>query len=87
MLLKAVLLFVAGVVTFTIPDGQPNGIYEVSYDASGVETHTLISHNVTSRGLVNSAKFPKRSFSSGAASKFASAVLYRCSITGLYKTK
>ncbi|KAF4617072.1 hypothetical protein G7Y89_g15075 [Cudoniella acicularis] len=31
---------------FTIPDNQPNGVYKVSVDANGVETHTLL------RGLI-----------------------------------
>jgi hypothetical protein len=79
MLLKLVLLFVAGVVAFTIPDGQADGVYQVSYDASGTEIHTLINYDATASGLENSAKFEKRSFTSGTASKTNPILAYKYS--------
>lgn len=79
MLLKLVLLFVAGVVAFTIPEGQADGVYQVSYDASGAEIHTLISSDASANGLENSAKFEKRSFTSGTASKSNHTVGYKYS--------
>lgn len=76
------VIFVAGVVAFTIPEGQADGVYQVSYDASGTEIHTLISYDDTASGLESSAKFDKRSFTSGAASKSDHTVGYEYS-TGL----
>ncbi|KAL9075703.1 MAG: hypothetical protein Q9161_001455 [Pseudevernia consocians] len=46
MLLKSIALFAAGVTAansgWTIPEGQPNGVYSVSVDSSGKATHTFI---------------------------------------------
>jgi len=44
MLLNMVFLFAATVLSFTIPDGQANGVYMVEYDPEGGETHTFLSH-------------------------------------------
>lgn len=54
-------LFAAPIFAFTIPDGQPDGLYGVSYDADGKEIHTLIQENLEiapAAGYTsNSAKF------------------------------
>lgn len=70
MLLKSIALFAAGVTAassgWTIPEGQPNGVYSVSVDSSGKATHTFIrdliapdhieAPNKERRALGNSAK-------------------------------
>jgi hypothetical protein len=39
---QSLLLLASGALAFTIPEGQANGVYEVSYDADGVEKHTRL---------------------------------------------
>ena len=43
MLLAPLLLLAASAAGFTIPDGQPDGVYSVHIDANGTEIHTLLS--------------------------------------------
>ncbi|KAJ7035491.1 hypothetical protein C8F04DRAFT_530881 [Mycena alexandri] len=58
-------LFVSAVVCFTVPTNQPAGVYMVTYNADGTETHSLLSlteTNVTvpaatARSVSPSAKF------------------------------
>lgn len=38
----SLILFAASVAAFTIPDGQPDGVYSVDIDASGNEVHTFL---------------------------------------------
>lgn len=38
----SLILFAASVVAFTIPDGQPDGVYSVDIDADGNEVHTFL---------------------------------------------
>ena len=37
-----VLLLASGAAAFTIPEGQANGVYAVSYEEDGTEIHELI---------------------------------------------
>lgn len=41
-LIQTALLLATGVYAFTVPKGQPEGSYSVTYAADGTETHTLI---------------------------------------------
>lgn len=51
---------------FIIPQGQVDGVYEVSYHQNGSEIHTFLGkhHNTTVPAKVNSSKFGKRSLGS-----------------------
>ena len=65
MLISALLLLVTGAAAWTVPEGQPNGVYSVFTDNSGVSIHTLIrlitDTNATTELTTRSAKFyPKR---------------------------
>lgn len=63
------LLLASPIFAFTIPEGQASGLYSVSYDEDGKETHTLVrlsdpNEVIPTQGLTNSAKFKfeKRDF-------------------------
>ena len=54
------LLFFVGAVAargFTIPEGTPNGVYKVTYDAEGEATHTFIGNTTIEKAQV--ADLPK----------------------------
>lgn len=61
--LVQLMLLAAPILAFTIPEGQAEGVYQVSYDAEGKETHTFVRANdlanttELSPPTVNSAKF------------------------------
>ncbi|KAH9208141.1 hypothetical protein DL95DRAFT_415032 [Leptodontidium sp. 2 PMI_412] len=42
MRFSPVLLIAASAVAFTVPKGQPNGVYQVFTEANGTETHTFL---------------------------------------------
>ncbi|KAJ7501907.1 hypothetical protein B0H11DRAFT_2275073 [Mycena galericulata] len=68
-------LFVSAAVCFTVPANQPAGVYMVTYNADGTETHSLLSLTETNgtvpaetvRSAAPSAKFgaSKRQISGG----------------------
>ncbi|KAJ7720758.1 hypothetical protein DFH07DRAFT_760708 [Mycena maculata] len=68
-------LFVSAAVCFTVPANQPAGVYMVTYNADGTETHALLSLTetngtipaATARSATPSAKFgaSKRQISGG----------------------
>lgn len=65
MLFSTFLLLATGAAAWTIPVGQPNGVYSVTTDSSGLAEHTLIrliaDTNATTKLTTRSAKFyPKR---------------------------
>lgn len=41
-LMKPLLLLATSAYAFTVPEGQPEGTYSVTYNADETETHTLI---------------------------------------------
>jgi hypothetical protein len=41
-LIKTCVLLATSAYAFTVPNGQPDGSYSVTYAADGTETHTLI---------------------------------------------
>ena len=61
---KNLALFIGAVAGFTIPQGQPDGVYAVSSDAKGVDVHTFLSAPVNSTEALSisatAAKFPRR---------------------------
>ena len=63
MLLNSMLLFVVGAAAhsgWTVPKGQPDGIYSVTVDAAGISTHEFVKDldkTLVARTLGNSAKF------------------------------
>lgn len=66
MLLISGILLAAGAASFSIPAGQPEGVYSVTTDAAGVETHTFIKlydpdHPTPKiRDLIASVKFSNK---------------------------
>jgi hypothetical protein len=72
MRFSSIVLFAVGIVAFTIPDGQPNGVYEAYIAADGTEVHELIMDAPGSgsaegdiaiaSATISSAKFAKRDF-------------------------
>ncbi|KAJ7664628.1 hypothetical protein DFH06DRAFT_1295781 [Mycena polygramma] len=54
MHLALLSLFVSAVVCFTVPASQPDGVYMVTYNADGTETHSLLSRT-TSNGTIPAA--------------------------------
>lgn len=65
MLFSAILLLATGAAAWTVPAGQPNGVYSVYTNDAGVSEHTLIKliteTNTATRLTTRSAKFyPKR---------------------------
>lgn len=70
MLFSTFLLLATGAAAWTVPAGQPNGVYSVSTDSSGVSVHTLIKLitdiNAPTKPTTRSAKFyPKRQLNTG----------------------
>jgi hypothetical protein len=50
--LLSLLIATVAAKGFTVPEGTPDGVYKVEYDAEGSETHTLIGepvHNAVAR--------------------------------------
>ncbi len=59
---KHLILFIGAVAGFTIPTGQPDGVYAVSYDKNDVAVHTFIAEPVN-RTEVAQVSAPAREFS------------------------